>query len=363
MSSFFPSYLKDFENKEAYKYYKKQCQIHALKYSKYMQAMIGLALYRLNDMETPKKISSSLNEYALRSEEMGMYWKETAGYYWHEAPIERQAMMIEFFHEAMKDKNAVDEMNIWLLKQKQTTHWKTTKATTEAIYALLLRGTNFLSFSPEISIQIGKEMIDTKTISSKSEAGTGYFKKKYEAAQIIPEMATINIDKKGDGVSWGAAYWQYFEQLDKIKPNPQNPFKLTKKLFIKVNTPSGPVLTPITEKNEIKPGDLITVRLEIKSDRNLEYVHLKDMRAAGFEPINVLSTHKNQDGLSYYESTRDAATHFFIGYLSLGSYVFEYDLRAQQSGNFSNGITSIECMYAPEFGTHSEGIRVNIIGK
>ncbi len=364
--TFFKKHKPEFFNTKEFKYFQKQAVKFAMQYNKYSQAMIGLAQHRLDDKITPQKVVKSLNEWALHSEEMGMYWKETAGYYWYEAPIERQAMMIEFYDEAINDQKSVDELKVWLLKQKQTTHWKTTKATTEAIYALLLRGTDFLANEPLVEITVGNEKIDPKKApKSKSEtsteAGTGYFKTSWEPSQITKDMATIKIDKKDAGVSWGAVYWQYFEQLDKIKQEAQNPIKLTKKLFLQENTPSGEVLKPINDKNTLKPGDLVKVRIEIKSDRNMEYVHLKDMRAAGFEPVNVLSQYKYQDGLGYYESTRDAATNFFIGYMPLGSYVFEYAVRVQHVGDFSNGVTSIQCMYAPEFGSHSEGMRVKVL--
>jgi uncharacterized protein YfaS (alpha-2-macroglobulin family) len=92
----------------------------------------------------------------------------------------------------------------------------------------------------------------------------------------------------------------------------------------------------------------------------MEYVHLKDMRASCFEPVNVLSGYRYQGGLGYYEATKDASTNFFIGWLPQGTYVFEYPLRVTHEGNFSNGITSIQCMYAPEFSSHSEGIRVEV---
>ncbi|MGY0038690.1 alpha-2-macroglobulin family protein [Pedobacter sp. NJ-S-72] len=120
------------------------------------------------------------------------------------------------------------------------------------------------------------------------------------------------------------------------------------------------MLTPLNPANVLKPGDLLKVRIEIYADRDMEYVHLKDMRSAGFEPINVISQYKYQDGLGYYESTKDASTNFFISYLRKGVYVFEYALRVTHAGDFSNGITSLQCMYAPEFTTHSEGIRVKV---
>ena len=136
--------------------------------------------------------------------------------------------------------------------------------------------------------------------------------------------------------------------------------KLQKKLFLKTNTDKGEELSEITASRNLKLGDLVRVRIELKVDRAMEFVHMKDMRAAGFEPINVLSRYKWQDGLGYYESTKDAATNFFFDYLPKGIYVFEYDLRVNNKGNFSNGITTIQSMYAPEFSSHSEGVRVKI---
>ena len=110
----------------------------------------------------------------------------------------------------------------------------------------------------------------------------------------------------------------------------------------------------------IKVSDKIKVRIELKVDRDMEYIHMKDMRAACMEPINVISQYKWQGGLGYYESTKDASTNFFFSYLNRGSYVFEYPMFVTHSGNYSNGITSIQCMYAPEFTSHSEGIRVKV---
>ena len=140
----------------------------------------------------------------------------------------------------------------------------------------------------------------------------------------------------------------------------ETPLQLKKKLFLKTNTDKGEQILEITSETNLKVGDLVRVRIELRSDRDMEFLHMKDMRAAGFEPINVLSTYKYQDGLGYYESTKDAATNFFFDYLPKGIYVFEYDLRVNNSGNMSNGITTIQSMYAPEFTSHSEGVRVNV---
>jgi hypothetical protein len=268
--------------------------------------------------------------------------------------------MIEVFDEVAGDQQTVEELKVWLLKQKQTQDWKTTKATSEACYALLRRGTDVLASDTLVEVTIGDQKVDPmKSEDTKVEAGTGYFKTAWTAAEIVPEMGNISVSKKDNGVAWGAVYWQYFEQLDKITPA-ETPLKLNKQLFLQQNTDRGPVITPVNENTTLHVGDLVKVRIELRVDRTMEYIHLKDMRAAAFEPTETLSTYKYQDGLYYYQSPRDLAVNFFIGWLPKGTYVFEYPLRVSQKGDFSNGITTIQCMYAPEFSSHSEGIRVKV---
>lgn len=358
--SLFQSIEPNANVKTSFDYYFGQAQQYWLSQGQFAQGMIALGLHRYRDAETPKAIVRSLKERALTHPELGMYWKNDGGFYWYQAPIETQAMMIEVFHEIANDQASVEEMKLWLLKNKQTQDWKTTKATAAAVYALLLRGTDLLAQNQTVTIQVGSTKIDPQTDPNiKSEAGTGYFKTRIEGKNVKPEMGNIVVNKSGNGAAWGAVYWQYFEKLDKITPA-ATPLKLEKKLFLEKLTPNGPTLTEITPQTLLKPGDRVKVRIIIRVDRAMEYVHLKDMRAAGFEPENVLSGYRYQDGLGYYEATRDAATNFFISWLAPGTYVFEYALKANLKGNFSNGITSIQCMYAPEFASHSEGIRVSI---
>lgn len=360
-SSFNFTVEMDGKNKEAFEYFMGQAKKYWVKQNNYMQGMTGLALHRYGDMEVPANIIQSLKERAMSSEEMGMYWRGDAGYFWHQAPIETQALLIELFDEVAQDQKSVEEMKVWLLKQKQTQDWKTTKATVEAVYALLLRGTDLLAGNELVQVKLGNTVVDPRKMEDvKVEAGTGYFKIAWTGKEIVPEMGYITVTKSDPGIAWGGLYWQYFEDLDRITPQ-ETPLKLEKQLFIERNSPTGPVIEPILpDEMKVKVGDRIKVRIEIRVDRDMEYVHMKDMRAAAFEPVNVLSGYHYQGGLGYYESTRDASTNFFIGYLPKGTYVFEYPLKASQAGEFSNGITTIQCMYAPEFASHSEGIRVRI---
>ena len=360
MRSFFKDINMSNRNKEQFEYYKKQEQTYWLQNGRYMQGMIALSLHRNGDLKTPKDILKSLKENSLNSEEMGMYWKENYGYYWYEAPIEMQALMIEAFDEVNNDLKSVDDLKTWLIKSKQTQHWGTTRSTTEAVYALLLKGTDWLSTEPNVEITVGDIVLDPKNDKTiNAEPGTGYFKKTWTGSDIKTSMSKIKVAKKDQGVSYGAVYWQYFEQLDKITPH-ETPLKIKKQLFLQKNTAGGPVIEPVTAATKLKLGDKIKVRIELRVDRDMNYVHMKDMRAAGFEPTNVFSGYKWQDGLGYYESTRDAATNFFFSYLNKGTYVFEYPLVVNHYGDFSNGVTTIQCMYAPEFTSHSEGIRVKV---
>lgn len=357
-------FLDDIEinkrNMEAYSYFRGQAAKYWLDQDKYLQGMIALALNRIGVKSLPSEIIASLKEHALYDDEMGMYWRKEAGFYWYEAPIETQALMIEAFDEVAHDMESVEKMKIWLLKQKQTQDWETTKATTEACYALLLRGSDLLASDELVDIEVGDEEIDPRKMDGvQVEAGTGYFQTSWMGGDITPEMGNVTVTKKDEGIAWGAMYWQYFEDLDKITPA-KTPLSINKKLFVEENTKSGPVIRALEDGETISVGDRIKVRIEINSDRDMEFIHLKDMRAAGFEPVNVLSGYHYQDGLGYYESTLDASVDFFIGILPRGTYVFEYPLVASQEGDFSNGITTIQCMYAPEFSSHSEGIRVEI---
>ncbi|MDN3654744.1 alpha-2-macroglobulin family protein [Ferruginibacter paludis] len=369
MRSFFTETPVAATSQTAYTYYREQAKKYWISNGKYLQAMIALALNRTNDGVTPKAIIQSLKENAINKEEMGMYWKEwtNGGYYWYQAPIESQALMIEAFSDIDKNTATVDDLKTWLLKQKQTQNWKTTKATAEACYALLLNGNNWLNTEREIAISLGNTVI--KSTDDKTEDGTGYFKKIIEGEKVNAVMGNIKVDIKSANAqkpslkskeaSWGSVYWQYFEDLDKIT-FAETPLKLTKKLFIEKNTDKGPVLEAIADNAELKIGDKVIVRIELKVDRDMEYVHMKDMRAACMEPVNVISQFKWQAGLGYYESPKDASANFFFSWLPRGSYVFEYPLFVTHAGNFSNGITSIQCMYAPEFTSHSEGIRVKV---
>ncbi|HYG35164.1 MAG TPA: alpha-2-macroglobulin family protein, partial [Clostridia bacterium] len=296
------------------------------------QGQLALALKRFNAFggfgpandPTPMAIMNSIKERSVTNEEMGMFWRDTElSWWWYRAPIETQALMIEAFDEVAKDQKSVEDCRVWLLKQKQTQDWKTTKATADAVYALLLRGRDILSSDALVELKLdgidltpkvnqGKGSQAPSKQSAKAptnatpEAGTGFYEVRFAPAEIKPSLGRITVKKVDQGVAWGSVHWQYLEDMSKVTPYAGTPLKLKKNLFVKNATNRGLVLEPL--KGPVQVGDELVVRIELRVDRDMEYVHLKDQRGSGTEPVNVLSHYKYQDGLAYYESTRDAAS-------------------------------------------------------
>lgn len=370
MRSFFRDIAR--QSPEAYDFYYKQGKQFWIKQNSYYRAQLGLICLRNKDEKfATGTILPALQENAINDPKLGMYWKSAYAGYWYQSPIEHQSMMIAFMSEINTNESLtkkIDAMKTWLLLNKQTSNWKTTIATADACYALLLNGSDWLNTERKITIRLGNYSINSH--NEKTAAGTGYFKKRIEGKQVTPEMGNISVStnssiskfpnsKISQSPSWGSVYWQYFEDMDKVTAA-ASPLSITKKLFIEKNTDKGKVRELIKESDELKTGDKVVIRMELRSDRDMDYLHLKDMRASSMEPVNVLSSYQWQDGLGYYESTKDASSNFFISHLSKGTYVFEYPVFITHTGLFSVGLATIQCMYAPEFSGHSEGLKIRV---
>lgn len=340
------------DSREAEKFYTSVVEKNWTKLDLYQQSLLIIVCQRNGNKDLVDKMMKSIREHATVNDEMGMFWANNRGY----AFVSQSAVSIHtFIMEAFKETNApsseMDLMKQWLLKQKQTHIWQSTAATVDAIYALLSTGSDWFSTSSDSKVRIDKKTIEF----ANKEFGTDYVQKSWMGDQISNNMGKIQIEKLSQGPAWGAMYWQYYENLDQITAQ-KGELNIDKKLFIEENGS----LVQITETRPIKVGDKVTVRLTVRVDRDMEFVQLKDMRAACFEPINVLSGIQWQNGTTYYQSTKDASTNFSFDRLAKGTYIFEYSVYANRTGEYSNGITTIQCMYAPEFISQTEGIRVTV---
>ncbi len=340
---------------EAVKFYTAQSENYWTSFTLYGKAMMSVVAQRNGKTQLASEILKSLKENALKTDEFGMYWaKNIAGYFWNERPIAVQAAIIEAFSEISKDQSELDEMKIWLLKQKQTQRWDSPMSSVEAIYALLNNGSNWLANEGKVEIKVANKVVQPES----TEAGTGYFKQSLSVDNIKSETGKITVKKQDAGIGWGAMYWQYYQSLDQVKGQSDAP-KVTKKLFVEKITPTGKIMIPIEQTAMVK-GDKIITRLVVTTDRDLEFVALKDLRASCFEPVNQRSGCEWKERVCYYQTTKDASTQFFFSNLPKGTYVFEYELWANNSGEFTSGITTIQCQYAPEFVSHTGGERIKI---
>src|SRR5690606_12093227 len=270
----------------------------------------------------------------------------------------RQSLMIELFQEMKVPQAEIDEYRVWLLKQKQTRQWPSTKSTASAIYALLIHPDAWLRSVGQVTVTLGKD--DVMKADDLGQAGSGYVKKQWAGDAVRPDWHTITAENPNAHIAWGAAYWQYWEDIDKVKSaGDPNALKVTRQILKVVPGDRGSQAV-VPPGGAFAVGDRLMVRITIETDRMMEFVHIKDLRASGVEPLETLSGYRWSGGLGYYQSTRDLATHFFIERLTRGKYVLEYEVFAAQAGQYSAGLTTAQCMYAPEFADHTGGIRLTV---
>lgn len=344
----------DQATREAEKFYTSVVEKNWTNLNLYERSLLAVLSVQNGNKVVSDKIMNSVREHATINDEMEMFWaNNTSTAFMSNSAVTVHSFLMKAFQETKAPAKDMDLMKQWLLKQKQTQVWESTHATIDAIYALLSTGNDWFTTSGESKVFVNNQPIESQS----KELGTDYIKQSWAADRISPAMGNVKIEKSGDGPAWGAMYWQYYEDLNKITTQ-KGELNIDKKLFVEKASDTGKVLVEVTESNPLKVGDKVIMRLTVRVDRDMEFVHLKDMRASCFEPTETLSGVRWQNNTYYYQSTKDASTNFFFDHLAKGTYVFEYPVYVNRSGEYSNGITSIQCMYAPEFVSNTNGIKV-----
>lgn len=306
--------------------------------------------------EVSAKLMTYLKETSTDTKTQGVYWKQNLNDWgWFGSKVVNHAGALEAFNKLKaNDQSFIEDMKIWLVTQKEVNSWGSSRGTAEVIFTILNSGKSWTGAeSDKATILWGGKEVAPQT------QATGYVKSTVKTEAIDKNLATVTVTKPGPGIVQGGLFWQYYEDLDKIKSS-ENYIAVTKELYKKVKTVNGEELQKISTETPLKVGDKITVRMILNTDRAMEFIHIKDMRAAGFEPIDVLSGYQWKNNLGYYQSTKDASTNFYIQYMPKGKYVFEYDVVANASGKFSNGITTMQNYYAPQMNAHTKGSNVTI---
>ena len=312
----------------------------------YEKALGAIILQQAGKVAEAKLFMQSLMEYSVVTDEMGRYFDTPkARYSWFSYKIPTEVAAMEAIQRITKDTKAIDEMKRWLLKQKQTQTWETPIATADAVYALMATGaSDLLANTGGVEITLGKEMIRTPV-----DDAIGYIKK--TVIGDVMNIKKVRVDKEGTGMGWGAVYAQYLESMDQIGEQ-GNGLSVSRQLY------KGD--EALNESAPLKVGDKITVRLTVKADRDMDFVQIKDDRAACMEPLQAVSGFRWGNGLGYYQATKDASTQFFIDQMRKGTYVIEYQVYVNRTGEYQTGIATVQSAYAPEFGGHTGGYRVMV---
>ena len=312
----------------------------------YGKALGAIILQQSGKVAEARLFMQSLMEYSVVTDEMGRYFDTPkARYSWFSYKIPTEVAAMEAIQRITKDTKAIDEMKRWLLKQKQTQTWETPIATADAVYALMATGaSDLLANTGGVEITLGKEVIRTP-----ADDAIGYIKK--TVSGDVMNIKKVRVDKEGAGMGWGAVYAQYLESMDQIGEQ-GNGLSVSRQLY------KGD--EALNESVPLKVGDKITVRLTVKADRDMDFVQIKDDRAACMEPLQAVSGFRWSNGLGYYQATKDASTQFFIDQMRKGTYVIEYQVYVNRTGEYQAGIATVQSAYAPEFGGHTGGYRVMV---
>lgn len=340
---------------EAHKYYMSLAESQWSGFSLYEKALMATTFQHYGKKERALQFIHSLKEYAIISPDQGMFWQNnSSGQTFMNSPLITHTAIMEACFETEGNTPAIDLMKQWLLTQKQVQNWGDVPSTVNAIYALLLTGNPLLDEPEQLTVILG----DHKLSHTNTDQILGYLKRSFPAPEITPAMKTVVVTKTTNTPSWGGLYLQYFEELDQVRKTGNTALNIEKKLYIEKNTATGKELQSIT--HALRPGDKVIIRLTLKTDRDFQYVHLKDLRAACFEPVEQLSGPQWKYGLSYYQEIQDASTHIFFNYLPKGTYVFEYAVWVNQPGIYQDGVATLQSIYAPQFVSHSETQKIEV---
>ena len=302
-----------------------------------LQAKSALILHREGRDETAQLIMKSLQE---RMSQI----KNTTD-------VTTQTLVMEAFREISPNKQILNDMMISLLNNKRTNMWENAMMTVDAIYAIL-------AVSGQRSVVSGQwsAISGQSSVMIKVQGSDDIFIQKYWDADEMKNIDNLTIENNSNNMVWGGLFRQYFVSVDEVRKH-ENPLKVDRELFVERVNENGKYLVPIEETN-IKVGDKVVVNLTIEASQDMEFVFLKDLRAACLEPTEQLSRYNYSDGMLYYQSNSDVYMGFYFDRLPKGKHRVSYSMYVTKEGSFSNGYALIQCMYAPEFSGYSEGMRI-----
>ena len=344
-------------NKGAYTYYLSKVKELLTSSSMETKAIAAIILDKAGYKKEAGEFVASLKEHLTQTNEQGMFFAFNENpYTWGGMALQAHVDVMEALETIGGNRAAVEEMKLWLLKQKQTQQWNSPVATADAVYALLMKGVNLLDNQGDVRITIAKEVLETVSPAKTTVPGLGYIKRSFTQKNVV-DARTIKVEKKDPGIAWGAIYAQYESPINDVKQQ-GGELNVQKQLYVERIVNNVSQLQPITEKTVLEVGDKVVSRLSIRLDRPMDFVQLKDQRGACFEPIGSISGYRWNNGFGYYVDIKDASTNFFFDHLGKGVYVLEYSYRVSRSGTYETGLATMQSAYAPEYASHSSAMKI-----
>ncbi|MBQ8957141.1 MAG: hypothetical protein IJ057_01345 [Bacteroidales bacterium] len=351
--SFFKEQNSDKDFATAKKYYLGSLDKEWTSFNFNQRSKASVLLYRSGNEKTAKLMIQSFKECAQKNDDIGMYWSKK--YFSFESHIATHANIMAAFAEIDQDEEMIDQLRVWLLTQKQTNKWENSASTADAIYALLMRGSDWFAEGKEVTMRFGNTPINTEG----GVAGTGFIQRRWNANEVTLDMNQLTVNNPTNHLVWGGLFRQYFVPIDEVKSD-ESGFTIKRELFVETVDDSGKKLVPVG-KQALKVGDKVTVKITFTNQQDMSFVFVKDLRAAGFEPMEQISHYEYNDRMSYYQSNTDTDMEFFIEHLPKGTHQLEYSMFVTKEGNLSNGYALIQCQYVPEFSAYSDGMRVKVV--
>ncbi len=322
----------------------------------YAKALFGLGLHKVGDQEKLTMIMQNIDQFLVQdTENESAYLKLPANnywWYWYGSETEANAYYLKLLSKLEpKGEKAPRLVKYLLNNRKHATYWSSTRDTAIAVeaFADYIRATG--EDKPDMIVEVWIDGEKKKEVAIKPENLFTYDNKfVLKGADVTDGKHEIEIKRRGKGPVYFNAYFTNFTLEDHITKAgleikvERNYYKLNEvDKSIKVAGSRGQAAdqkvlkyerVPLKELDTLKSGDLVEVELVIESKNDYEYILFEDMKAAGFEAVDVRSGYTN-NGLGAYTEFRDERVAMFVRALARGKHSMSYRLRAEIPGKFS----------------------------
>jgi uncharacterized protein YfaS (alpha-2-macroglobulin family) len=322
----------------------------------------------------------NISQYVRQDDENQTAWLDLpGGYWWHWYGSEYEAHA--FYLKLLAANDPKGEVAPRLVKyllnnRKHATYWNSTRDTALVVeaFADYLQATG--EAKPSMTVEVWLDGQQQQSVEITPET-LFTFNNSFvlEGEALAPGEHTIELRKKGEGPLYFNGYVTNFTLEEDIKAAglelkvQRRYFKLTPADKTEVVAGGrGQAVEQQVEKydrtliapgDELTSGDLVEVELVVDSKNDYEYIMLEDMKAAGFEPVEVRSGY-NGNELGAYVEYRDERVALFCRTLARGQHSLNYRLRAEIPGRFSALPTKASAMYAPELKANSDEFKLRI---